>query len=189
MKRRVSFLLISIIIHLLLLIWLPMVKPEPKKLKKNKRISLVVDKRSTKKKPPPKPEEKEKGQIVELPDPEEAKKPKDADYLAEKNHSVEKETKTEDYRINPEVIADKVTPNEKLKFEDVLDVQAQEHSSGAQVGNECEAERGEREKQGERKVEHRENNERQARQRGTDERLEDEVARDGVVDSDVLSLL
>ena len=45
------------------------------------------------------------GQIVDLPPPEEEKTPLDADYLAEHERVVENETRSERYKINPEVLA------------------------------------------------------------------------------------
>jgi len=76
-----------------------------------------------------------KGQIVDLPPPEEEKKPLDADYLAEHDRVVEDETRTERYKINPEVLAPEYSKETKLELEDLIDLGATDPSTGARVGN------------------------------------------------------
>jgi len=76
-----------------------------------------------------------KGQIVDLPPPEEEKKPLDADYLAEHDRVVEEETRTERYKINPEVLAPEYSRETKLELEDLIDLGATDPSTGARVGN------------------------------------------------------
>lgn len=75
------------------------------------------------------------GQIVDLPPPEEEKTPLDADYLAEHDRVVENETRTERYKINPEVLAPEYSKETKLELEDLIDLGATEPSTGARVGN------------------------------------------------------
>ena len=82
---------------------------------------------------PPKPEEQ--GQIVEIAKPEDNEKPTEADYLAEDNHRVEEETASKNFTINPEIIAPTYSEEQQVQYEDALDVNATEHSSGAKVGN------------------------------------------------------
>ncbi|MGC6507038.1 MAG: TonB C-terminal domain-containing protein [Myxococcota bacterium] len=77
----------------------------------------------------------EQGQIVDLPDPTVEEKPLDADYLAEKSRTVEKETRTDEFRINPEVLAEQYSEDDNLQFEDVMDLNATEPSTGATAGN------------------------------------------------------
>lgn len=88
---------------------------------------------------PETPEEEEKklpdGQIVETPPPEEERIPLDADYLAEHDASVPEETRSERYRINPEVIADRWSEESKYQMEDAADVGATDFSTGASVGS------------------------------------------------------
>ena len=89
---------------------------------------------------PPEPEEEvrkdeDKGQIVELAEPEEEIEPIEADYLAEKSHRVEKETASKNYTINPEVISPEYAEESQVQYEDAIDVDATENSTGAQVGN------------------------------------------------------
>ena len=61
--------------------------------------------------------------------------PDDADYLAEHDRVVEEETRTRNFRINPEILAPEYSPDDKLQMEDLMDVGAEDHSSGARVGN------------------------------------------------------
>ncbi len=76
-----------------------------------------------------------RGQIVDVPPPLEEQVPEDADYLAEHNRVVEKETRSERYKLNPEVLAPQYSKESKLQFEDLLDLQVTDPSTGARVGN------------------------------------------------------
>lgn len=89
----------------------------------------------------PEPEREEKqqevpltGQIVDVA-PKAEPPPEDADFLAEHERSAERETRTEQYRVNPEVIDDVYSTDDELQFEDLTNVDAVEPSTGAQVGN------------------------------------------------------
>jgi TonB family protein len=81
------------------------------------------------------PEKENDGQIVDLPDPVVEEKPDEAEYLAEKERAVEKETKTDRYRINPEVLSEEFSTDDQLQFEDVLDLNVHKPSTGATPGN------------------------------------------------------
>lgn len=85
------------------------------------------------------PEEPEKelpdGQVVEVPRPNEEKVPLEADYLAEHDNAVKEETRTERYKVNPDVVANQYSDEAKLEFEDAADVGATEMSTGATVGS------------------------------------------------------
>ena len=88
----------------------------------------------------PEPEEEikkdsDKGQIVELAEPEVEEEPVEADYLAEKSHRVDQETASKNFTINPEVIAPEYSEESQIQYEDAIDVDATENSTGAQVGN------------------------------------------------------
>lgn len=75
------------------------------------------------------------GQIVETPKPDEEKVPLKSDYLAEHDNAVPEETRTESYRVNPEVLSNQYSRESKMKFEDLADVGATEMSTGATVGS------------------------------------------------------
>ena len=91
------FLLLSLSIHALLLWGLSHV--ELKKDEKKTRVRHVPIKiHKVTKKETPKEEEKAKGQIVELPEPEIEVEPEKAKYLSEKAHKVKKETKIDEYK-------------------------------------------------------------------------------------------
>ena len=132
-KTNVFFLIASIVIHLMLLMVVSHYWPEHQTSQKERKTIRLTLRKPTK--PPPQKEEKFVGQIVELPDPIEEKKPEKAKYLANKAHTVEKETKTELYKVNPEIISDKFSKDDIMKKEDVMDLRIEEHSSGAKVGN------------------------------------------------------
>ena len=85
----------------------------------------------------PEPEEPvlpDRGQIVEIAPPEVQQRPLQADYLAEYNRTVPEETRTEQVRVNPEVVSDTYSTEDKLQFEDVMDLGMTEPSTGAQAG-------------------------------------------------------
>ena len=77
----------------------------------------------------------DRGQIVDLPDPAQKERPDDANYLAEADRTVEEETKTEEYKINPEILAPEYAEDSKMELEDIQDVGADTPSTGATVGN------------------------------------------------------
>lgn len=118
---------------------LPYFFPDPK-LQRGKPIQLVVV-------PPPAEDEEEEeeeeeedkdldGQIVEVAPPEEEmEEPEDAEYLAEANNIVEEETRTEQFMVNPEVLAREFSRDMKAQQEDLVDLDVDKPSTGATVGN------------------------------------------------------
>jgi len=84
----------------------------------------------------PKPPEPEyRGQIVELPPPEDESVPIDAEYLAAVDHRVEDETRTERVSMNPEILAPQFSEEQKAEAQDVVDLNMTKRSTGATVGN------------------------------------------------------
>jgi protein TonB len=75
------------------------------------------------------------GQIVELPPPDEEKRPEHADYLAEYDITVDKETRTRQFEVNPEILAPKWSEDQKMKQAEAQDLGMDKPSTGAQVGN------------------------------------------------------
>lgn len=136
MKRFFRYLILSLIVHALLLMFIGGTKqywmPEaPSSASKKMKIKFKPKEKQVKKEE----DNKDSGQIVELPKPLVEEKPKEADYLAEQAHKVEKETRSEKYTMNPEVIAEEYSEEKQLQFEEAIDVNATEASSGAKVGN------------------------------------------------------
>jgi hypothetical protein len=88
-----------------------------------------------------KPEEEEPepvmpdGQVVETVTPDEEKVPLVSDYLAEHDNAVKQETRTDAYKVNPDVLSNQYSRESKMEFEDVMDVGATDKSSGATVGS------------------------------------------------------
>ncbi len=77
-----------------------------------------------------------KGQLVEMPPPEEEVRPSDdAEYLSQYDITVEEETRSDLFKINPEIVAPVYSTEEKLEQEDLIDLDVDEPSTGAQVGN------------------------------------------------------
>ncbi len=104
--------------------------------------ALEALERTAEEKPPEeKPEELEEelklpdGQVVETPKPTEEKVPLSADYLAEHDTVVPEETRTEAFKVNPDVLSNQFSRDAKMKFEDLADVGATDVSSGATVGS------------------------------------------------------
>jgi TonB family protein len=85
--------------------------------------------------PPPPPPPELTGQIVDIAPTPASERPEDADFLAEDDQVAEQETRTERYRINPEVLHHEYSEEDKLEFEDLTNLDAVEPSTGAQVGN------------------------------------------------------
>ena len=75
------------------------------------------------------------GQIVDIAEAENPERPEEADYLAEHDQVTEEETKTDQYRVNPEILDHEFSEEDELKFEDLADVNATDPSTGATVGN------------------------------------------------------
>jgi hypothetical protein len=73
------------------------------------------------------------GQIVDIPPPKVPEVPDKADYLAY-DQKVPEETRTLNFRVNPEVLAPTYSRDDKLEFEDLMDLGVQEPSTGAQAG-------------------------------------------------------
>jgi len=80
---------------------------------------------------PPVPE----GQIVDVVIPDHTQTPEEAEYLAQRDQSVEQETMTDRYRVNPEVLSETYSTDDQLQFEEAIDLNVDEPSTGAQVGN------------------------------------------------------
>ncbi|MCK6525798.1 TonB C-terminal domain-containing protein [Myxococcota bacterium] len=136
--RWFTFGVLALIGHLLILLTVsilsPLLTPEPKSRPPTLQVVVLA--------PPEEPEEEPEtpevdwdGQVVEIAEPELQERPLDAEYLAEYNQRVEEETRVKEFRPNPEVIAKTFSPEDKLQLEDVEDVGATDHSTGAQVGN------------------------------------------------------
>lgn len=90
--------------------------------------------------PEQKPKEEEKpevpkGQVVDVARPKVEKRPDQARFLAEHDQTVDKETRTDRFRINPKVLSDRYSKKDQLQFEDLLNLNIHEPSTGARIGN------------------------------------------------------
>lgn len=91
---------------------------------------------------PPEKKELPDGQIVDVPAPLEEKVPTHADYLAEHNNAVPEETRTRDFKINPEILANRYSDESRMELRDSADVAASQYSTGARAGGTDAAEKG-----------------------------------------------
>ena len=103
--------------------------------------SYVVLEESEKKKSPEEedeeePEEEVRGQIVETPPTDTPERPEDSDYLAEHDRTVDLETRTLDFEVNPEVVSDIKAEESKFEQQDLFDLQMDKPSTGATIGSE-----------------------------------------------------
>ncbi|MEQ1507425.1 MAG: energy transducer TonB [Myxococcota bacterium] len=134
------FLLLSISGHVVMAVlfaWLsPYLVPPQRPQPKAQQMTMVILKDE-----PPEPEELDEpdpvfeGQIVELSPPEVEEKPDDSEYLSEYDASVEEETRTEKFMLNPEVLAREFSKEQKAEQADVMDLNVDKPSTGATVGN------------------------------------------------------
>jgi TonB family protein len=137
-RRRWPLLLaVSIALHAVALVLLEPVfsgaRPDSDTLR-SKPVELVV----TLPEPPPAPPVEEPpmvGQIVDVAPTDNPKRPDEARFLAEHEQSTERETRTEQFRVNPEVLHHEFSAEDELQFEDLTNVDAVDPSTGAQVGN------------------------------------------------------
>ena len=140
LPKLITLLGISVLLHAVLLaslhpVWDQLTYIEPR-VGKTMPVTLLIEEPEVP--PVEEPEEEDpefKGQIVDLAPPEEVETPEEADYLAEQDQVVDEETRTERYRVNPEVLSDAFSRDDQLQFEDVVDMNITEPSTGAQVGN------------------------------------------------------
>lgn len=75
------------------------------------------------------------GQIVEIAPPEIEEIPEESDYLSKYDQVVEEETRSERFEINPEVLARVYSKEQQAEEQDVIDLNVEEDSTGATVGN------------------------------------------------------
>jgi protein TonB len=81
------------------------------------------------------PEPEDIGQLVEIAPPPEEQRPEEAEYLAEYDNVVDEETRSERFEVNPEVLAPEFSDEQKAEMEDLIDVNAEQESTGATTGN------------------------------------------------------
>ena len=140
-SATLPWLAAALALHALLLLLLeplwPHLKSEPPAVSSTPVTLLVEVPEEDEEEPEPEePEEPDlKGQIVDTPPPEEEERPDDYEYLAEHDNTVEEETRSERFRINPDVLAPEYSEDDELKFEEAFDLNVTEPSTGAQVGN------------------------------------------------------
>jgi len=75
------------------------------------------------------------GQVVELPKPKDEQKPEDAQYLAEYDITVPEEMRSELFKIAPEVVAPIYSEEMAFELEDILEMNVQDPSTGADSGD------------------------------------------------------
>jgi protein TonB len=137
-RHTLRFVILAFLVHILVLISLsealPWLFPTPDQW--SGPISLIVMAPSqvgeTLPEVPPEPS----GQLVEIARPEVEKIPRHADYLSNYNQRVERETRTEKVKVNPEVLDIRYSKESKAQTEDLMELNVDKPSTGAKVGNE-----------------------------------------------------
>lgn len=76
------------------------------------------------------------GQLVDIAPPKVEEVPRNADYLSDYNQVVEKETRTDKVKVNPEVLDVRYSKESKVQSEDLMELNIDKPSTGAKVGNE-----------------------------------------------------
>jgi outer membrane biosynthesis protein TonB len=134
-----GFVLLSLLGHFLLVsgmaVVLPRIMPDPPKPKDNLTM-VILQPEEKEPEPELEPDDpKWEGQLVEVAPPEVEEKPKDSEYLAQHDMTVEEETRTEKFVVNPEVLAPEYSKEQKAEQADVVDLNMEKPSTGATVGN------------------------------------------------------
>lgn len=120
---------------------LDLLEPESRPMGQTAMSVLIVEPAEPEPKPP-EPEEEEpeeedfEGQIVEIAPPEDDTPPEDADYLAEVSSTVAEETRTDQFELNPEVLAPQFSEEQVYEQEDLVDLNVDKESTGATPGQE-----------------------------------------------------
>ena len=141
---NVTFLLLSFLGHAVLMGALTVLLPllpqseQDRKKKDAESLTMVIFQPEEEEEPEveePEPEPVFDGQIVELAPPEVEVVPDEADYLSEYDNTVEQETRTEKFKINPEVLAKQFSREQQAEQADAIDLNVDKPSTGAMVGN------------------------------------------------------
>ncbi len=138
LQRFLPFGVLALLVHLLIGVFATVIWPHLR-LEASQSMTLasqpIVLQAHTLAKPvTPEPPD-EQGQIVEIARPEEQKAPEDAEYLAEFDQTVPEETRSERFKINPEVVTPKFSDESRLELENLMDLHVSEPSTGATVGD------------------------------------------------------
>lgn len=136
------FLLLSLSLHGALVAFLVVWSPDwwvPEAGARRAPMRLVIVQPPEEEEPEEEEEDEERpeldGQLVEVPPREEVERPEDADYVAEVDVRVEVETRTDEFEINPDVLAPEFSEEQAMEEEDLIDLDVDKPSTGAQVGN------------------------------------------------------
>ena len=135
--RLVWVLGLSVLVHAVLLLFLNELFPslfESKDQGEREAVTLRIE-LPPEPEAPVIPEPDVSGQIVDIAPVPDPIRPDDAEFLAENDQVAEVETRTEQFRVNPEVLHHEYSEEDKLEFEDLTNVDAVEPSTGAQIGN------------------------------------------------------
>lgn len=151
LDRLLKSIALSLAIHLCVLGLIEILGPDEDDTRTSSRpnrYAVEIRERSNPRprpKPPepqPAPEEEPEdesdawdGQIVEIAPPEDQTPPEDADYLAEYNSTVDEESRSQQFRTNPDVLAPSYSREDSYKLEDLMDLGADQPSTGARTGN------------------------------------------------------
>ncbi len=135
LARLFFWSLVSVLLHLVLLLSVgPLIQVSPQGAEERGPIRMVLLLPQPEATLEPE-EETPHGQVVDVPVPEESERPPQADFLAEHARIVPRETRTQQVRVNPEVLTPEYSPQDRLELADRMDLGENEPSSGARSGN------------------------------------------------------
>jgi outer membrane biosynthesis protein TonB len=138
LQRFLPFGVLALLVHLLIAVFATVLWPH---LRLDASDSMTLTSQPIVLQPhtpvqPITPEQPDKqGQIVEIAKPEEQKAPDESDYLAEFDQTVPEESRSERFKINPEVVTPKYSEDSRLELENLMDLHVTEPSTGATVGD------------------------------------------------------
>ncbi len=125
----------TLALGLLFVVW-PHLTPEPPDVTARPVSLVILEPEAKEPKEEEEPEfEEPEGQLVEVAPPEEEEIPEEAEYLAKFDMVVPEETRSDKFKINPEVLAPTFSREEKFEQEDLLDLNVEKESTGASEGN------------------------------------------------------
>ena len=135
-RRMVRIVALSVLLHALFFVGLDMLFPDLfRSADAGRSDPIRVQIQVPEPVIPPEPVLDIAGQIVDIAPVPSPDRPDEADFLAENDQVAEVETRTEKFRVNPEVLHHEYNREDKLEFEDLTNVDAVDPSTGAQVGN------------------------------------------------------
>ena len=136
-KYGLAAVLISVLLHVPLLIWFvhaTYLRPAPEATEMPLRLAIRPAQPEEPEEPEEEQIEEDAGQIVEIAPPRDEKRPEKADYRAEHNSSVDKQTVDPRTRVDRKVTAESFSPEDAYEVERQEGVEVEQPFSGTVAG-------------------------------------------------------